>query len=275
MSIVTRFAPSPTGYLHLGHAYAAWAAWKWARRVGGILRLRLEDIDAGRCRPEYAAAIPEDLVWLGLDWDGDIRTQSAHLPEYRAALDRLAGRGLLYPCFCSRAEIARAQAAPHGAEAVYPGTCKRLDGGERDERIAAGAPYAMRLDVSRALKGGPKLRFFEEGVGWVAARPAALGDVVLARRDVPTSYHLCVVHDDAVQGVTHVIRGEDLRMATHIHVLLQFLLGVATPVYRFHRLITDEAGKRLAKRDQAASLRGMRAAGVSAAELRARLEAMA
>jgi glutamyl-Q tRNA(Asp) synthetase len=265
MSIVTRFAPSPTGYLHLGHAYAAWAAWNWARRAGGILRLRLEDIDGGRCRPEYAAAIPEDLAWLGLDWDGDIRTQSAHLPEYRAALDRLAGRGLLYPCFCSRAEIARAQGAPHGAEAVYPGTCRGLGDAEREDR----------MDVSRALEGGPKLRFFEDGSGWVAARPALLGDVVLARRDVPTSYHLCVVHDDAAQGITHVIRGEDLRMATHIHVLLQFLLGVATPAYRFHRLITDESGRRLAKRDQAASLRGMRAAGVSAAEIRARLEAMA
>jgi glutamyl-Q tRNA(Asp) synthetase len=275
MSIVTRFAPSPTGYLHLGHAYSAFRAWTWARQAGGILRLRLEDIDAGRCRPEYAAAIPEDLAWLGLDWDGDIRVQSAHLPEYRAALDRLAGRGLLYPCFCSRAEIARAQAAPHGAEAVYPGTCRGLGDAERAERMAAGAPYALRLDVSRALEGAGDLRFFEEGAGWVAARPELLGDVVLARRDVPTSYHLCVVHDDAMARISHVVRGEDLRMATHIHVLLQCLLGVETPAYRFHRLITDESGKRLAKRDQAATLRGMRAAGVSAAEIRARLEGMA
>ncbi len=275
MSLVTRFAPSPTGYLHLGHAYSAWTAWRWARRAGAAFRLRLEDIDAGRCRAEYAAAIPEDLAWLGLDWDGEIRRQSDHLPAYRAALDRLAGRGLLYPCFCSRAEILRAQAAPHGVEAVYPGTCKGLSADERVARMAAGAPYAMRLDCSRALAGAGDLRFFEEGAGWVAARPAMLGDVVLARRDAPTSYHLCVVHDDAVAQITHVVRGEDLRMATHVHVLLQYLLGVETPAYRFHKLITDETGKRLAKRDQAASLRGMRAAGVSAAGIRARLEAMA
>ncbi len=263
MSIVTRFAPSPTGFLHLGHAYSAALAHRRARAGGGRFLLRLEDIDEARCRPEFAAGALEDLAWLGLHWDGDVRVQSAQLPEYRQALARLAADGLLYPCFCSRADIARAQAAPHEAEAVYPGTCRALPAAERAARIAAGAPYALRLDAAAAVPRAADLRYYDEAAGWVTATPAALGDVILARRDIPTSYHLCVVHDDAAQGVTHVVRGEDLRAATSVHVLLQRLLGLPTPVYAFHPLLTGADGKRLAKRDQAATLRALRLAGRS------------
>jgi glutamyl-Q tRNA(Asp) synthetase len=258
MRITTRFAPSPTGYLHLGHAFSAWNSWVRA----DVFRLRLEDIDTMRCRPEYAAAIMEDLRWLGLEWDGEVRAQSAHLEEYQAALEVLRALGLLYPCFCTRAEIARAQAAPHGAEAVYPGTCRHLSAAARAERIDAGAAYALRLDMAAAVHQAGARRFFEEGKGWVEANPLPFGDVVLARKDTPTSYHLCVVHDDALQGITHVIRGEDLFEATHVHVLLQALLGLVTPVYAHHRLLRDAQGRRLAKRDFAATLRAMRAAGV-------------
>jgi glutamyl-Q tRNA(Asp) synthetase len=263
MSITTRFAPSPTGYLHLGHAFSAWNTWRRA----DVFLLRLEDIDATRCRPEFAAAILEDLRWLGLDWQGEVRVQSQHFAEYQGALDMLAGQGLLYPCFCSRADVARAQAAPHGAEPVYPGTCRQLSTAERAARMAAGAPYALRLDTGAACARVGARRFFEEGAGWGEARPELLGDVILARRDAPASYHLCVVHDDALQGVSHVIRGEDLRGATHIHVLLQALLGLPTPVYGHHRLLVDESGRRLAKRDGAASLRALRQAGVSARQI--------
>jgi glutamyl-Q tRNA(Asp) synthetase len=255
--MLTRFAPSPTGYLHLGHAYAAWQVW----RRGVPVVLRLEDIDQMRCRPAFVAGIFEDLGWLGFGWEGDVRVQSAHLPEYAAALGRLAARGVVYPCFCSRAEIARAQGAPHGGEAVYPGTCRGLGKVERAERVAAGAAYAVRLDVAAAAAQVGELEFFDEGVGWVTVRPKILGDVVLARKDVPTSYHLCVVHDDAAQGVDLVVRGEDLRPATHVHVLLQALLGWPTPAYAHHRLLTDVSGRRLAKRDGAVSLRALREAG--------------
>ena len=258
MNITTRFAPSPTGYLHLGHAFSAWNAWVRA----DVFRLRLEDIDTTRCRPEYAAAILEDLRWLGLEWDGDVRAQSAHFADYQAALEVLRGRGLLYPCFCTRAEIARAQAAPHGTEAVYPGTCRHLSAAARAEKIGAGAAYALRLDMAAAVRQAGARRFFEEGKGWIEARPLPFGDVVLARKETPTSYHLCVVHDDALQGISHVIRGEDLFEATHVHVLLQALLGLPTPVYAHHRLLRDAQGRRLAKRDFAATLRAMRAAGV-------------
>jgi glutamyl-Q tRNA(Asp) synthetase len=271
MSIITRFAPSPTGYLHLGHAYSAWLAWRRA----DIFRLRLEDIDTTRCRPEYAEAILEDLRWLGLDWDGEVRVQSQHFPEYARALGKLQQRGLLYPCFCSRAEIARAQSAPHGVEGRYPGTCRALSAQARAARIASGAPYALRLDMAAARRGAGALRFYEENTGWVEAAPEPLGDVVLARKDTPSSYHLCVVHDDALQGITHVIRGEDLREATHIHVLLQALLGLSTPIYAHHRLLTDATGKRLAKRDKAATLRDMRAAGTKPEEILRQFEALA
>ena len=268
MSIVTRFAPSPTGFLHLGHGLPALTAWRRARDAGGLFRLRLEDIDAGRCRPDYAAAILEDLRWLGLDWDGEVRVQSAHLPDYQAALDRLAALGLLYPCFCTRADIQRALGAPHGADAVYPGTCRHLPADQAAARVAAGQAYALRLNVAAALPAAP-LRFFEENAGWVTAAPARLGDVVLARKDSPASYHLCVVHDDALQGVTHVTRGADLAEATHIQVLLQHLLDLPTPVYAHHRLLLDETGRRLAKRDGAARLRALGCA----ATVRRQLEA--
>ena len=275
MPITTRFAPSPTGYLHLGHAFSALTAWRRARAAGGRFLLRLEDIDPGRCRPAFSAAILEDLAWLGLEWDGPVRVQSEHLGEYRAVLDALAARGLLYPCFCTRAEIVReverAVAAPHGPDGPrYPGTCRALSADERAGRLAAGVPFALRLDLARALAAvtGP-LVFEEEGEGEIACDPAAFGDVVLARKETPASYHLCVSHDDAAQGVTLVTRGIDLKPATHLHRLLQALMGWPAPPYAHHRLLTDAAGRRLAKRDRAATLRDLRARGVSAAEARA------
>ncbi|WP_298281348.1 tRNA glutamyl-Q(34) synthetase GluQRS [Acidocella sp.] len=269
MSIVSRFAPSPTGYLHEGHAFSAWMA----RARADWLWLRLEDIDATRCRPEFYPAILEDLAWLGIEWQGDVRVQSAHLAEYGAALAGLEARGLLYRCYCTRAEIAAAMSAPHGSGPVYPGTCRHLSPQSREKREALGAPFALRLDMGRALgEAGAGLRFFEEGQGWVAARPERFGDVVLARKEVMASYHLCVVHDDGAQGVTHVVRGEDLRDATHVHVLLQRLLGLETPLYAHHRLLTDATGRRLAKRDQAQTLRAMRAAGVRAETIIGRFE---
>lgn len=272
---VTRFAPSPTGYLHLGHAHSALAAWHRARAAGGRFLLRLEDIDTTRCRPEFTAAIPKDLHWLGLDWDGPVRVQSAHFAEYGAVLEGLRDRGLVYPCFCTRADIARelaaSAAAPHGPEGpVYPGTCRLLPAAERALRIVAGTPFALRLDMGAALAAATpeRLRFHDATAGWVAADPAAFGDVVLARKDVPASYHLCVTHDDALQGVTLVVRGRDLLAATHVHVLLQALMGWPTPDYAHHALLVDATGRRLAKRDRAATLRDLRAAGHSAAEVR-------
>jgi len=279
MEIVTRFAPSPTGPLHLGHAFAALRAWRRARQEGGRFLLRLEDIDPARCRAEFSAAILDDLAWLGLDWDGAVRVQSQHLVEYRAVLDGLAARGLVYPCFCTRAEIARevagSAAAPHGPDGVarYPGTCRCLPAAERAARLAAGAAHALRLDMARALAAvaGP-LTYEEEGEGPVPCDPARFGDVVLARKDAPASYHLCVTHDDALQGVTLVTRGADLKPATALHRLLQALLGWPAPRYAHHALLTDAAGRRLAKRDHALSLGELRAAGATPAGLRARLE---
>lgn len=274
-SIVTRFAPSPTGFLHLGHAMSALIAWRRAREAGGRFLLRLEDIDAARCRPDYAAAILEDLAWLGLDWDGAVRVQSAHMGEYRAALDALAARGLLYPCFCTRAAIAREIAAighaPHGADGpLYPGTCRRRSADERAARIARGEAYALRLDTAAAMAMTGPLAAEEEGEGIFWIDPATLfGDVVLARKDTPASYHLCVTHDDAVQGVTLVTRGLDLKPATHLHRLLQALMSWPVPRWRHHALLTGADGKRLAKRDAALALRALRAAGRSAAEVRA------
>ena len=272
--VVTRFAPSPTGHLHLGHAHSALVGWQAARRAGGRFLLRIEDIDRSRCRPEFAAAIREDLAWLGLDWDGPVRIQSEHLAEYRAALDRLARQGLLYPCFCTRAdikaEVARADAAPHGPEGpLYPGTCRALAPSEREARMAAGAPFALRLDVARAVaRVGPQ-SWQDEVAGTIATDPLSHGDVVLARKDAPTSYHLAVTVDDTLQGVTLVTRGEDLFAATHVHRLLQALLGLPTPRYRHHRLITDANGRRFAKRDRAMTLRRLRETGCSPAEARA------
>lgn len=270
MTETTRFAPSPTGYLHLGHACSALLGWRRARSVGGRFLLRLEDIDGGRCRPEYAGAIEEDLAWLGLDWDGVVRVQSCHMAEYQAVLDQLAARGLLYPCFCTRADIARAATAPHAGEGeiLYPGTCRALGVDERAARIAVGTPYALRLDLRRALAGVPPLAFEEESEGLIACRPDQFGDVVLARKDTPTSYHLCVTHDDALQGVTLVTRGSDLKPATHLHRLLQTLMGWPAPRYAHHPLLTDASGRRLAKRDRATTLRDLRARGVTPAQAR-------
>jgi glutamyl-Q tRNA(Asp) synthetase len=269
--IVTRFAPSPTGYLHLGHVRSAWEGWQAAREAGGRFLVRIEDIDRTRCRGEYDATILEDLAWLGLTWDGEVRRQSEHFDDYRRALARLDGAALLYPCFCTRrtiqAEIARAGGAPQGeAGPVYPGTCKRLSPGERAERLAAGADYALRLDAGRAIIRAGRLEW-QEDERTVAAVPETLGDVVLARKDVPVSYHLAVTVDDALQGVTLVTRGNDLFTATHIHRLLQALLGLPTPVYRHHVLLTDASGRRLAKRDQAMTVRDMREAGFLPADI--------
>lgn len=274
-TIVTRFAPSPTGHLHLGHAHSALFAWRLAREAGGRFLLRIEDIDPARCRPDFTAAILEDLAWLGLDWDGEVRVQSAHLPEYRGTLDALAARGLLYPCFCTRAEIAREIAASAGAPQgpdgpLYPGTCRRLPAEERAARLARGEPHALRLDMAAALAALPGPLAFEERGTRRTCDPAQFGDAVLARKDVPASYHLCVTHDDAAQGVTLVTRGEDLLPATHLHRLLQELMGWPAPRYAHHGLLTDAAGKRLAKRDRAATLREMWAAGVTPAEVRRR-----
>lgn len=275
-TVVTRFAPSPTGFLHLGHAMSALFAWRIARAAGGRFLLRLEDIDRSRCRPEYAEAILEDLAWLGLDWDGAVRVQSEHFDEYRIVLDRLAARGLLYPCFCTRAEIAREVSAignaPHGIDGpLYPGTCRALDEGTRARRIASGEPYALRLDMARALAAVPSPLFAEEeGEPPFAIDPAPLfGDVVLARKDTPASYHLCVTHDDAVQGVTLVTRAVDLKPAIHLHRLLQALMGWPVPRWRHHPLLTGPDGRRFAKRDRALTLRALRAAGRSPAEVRA------
>jgi glutamyl-Q tRNA(Asp) synthetase len=280
--ITTRFAPSPTGYLHLGHAFSAFNGWKRAREAGGRFLLRLEDIDPARCRPEFADGIQEDLAWLGIQWDGAVRVQSRHLADYQAVLDRLADEGLLYPCFCTRSDVMRelsaSAAAPHAPDGapLYPGTCRRLSPAERSHRIGAGERFALRLDMQSALRLG--LWYEEIGEGRIPCRPEAFGDVVLARKDAPASYHLCVTHDDARQGVTLVTRGEDLRPSTDLHRLLQALMGWPVPVYAHHRLITDDQGKRLAKRDRAVTLRDMRDRGVSPRDVidrLAKLEAFA
>jgi len=268
--IVTRFAPSPTGPLHLGHAYAALFAWRRARGGGGRFLLRIEDIDKGRCREAFVAGIVEDLIWLGLDWDGDVRRQSGHLADYRAALDRLAEQDVIYPCFCTRSDIAGAASAPHGSEGpLYPGTCRSLSARERRARIAAGRAYALRLDVERALGRTGPLAWSDEARGTVAAEPRLLGDVVLARKDTPSSYHLAVTVDDAIQGVTLVTRASDLMAATHIHRLLQALLGLPVPRWHHHPLMTGADGRRFAKRDRAVTLSDLRAAGATPEEVRA------
>jgi glutamyl-Q tRNA(Asp) synthetase len=272
--IVTRFAPSPTGYLHLGHAASALTGWLAAKRDGGRFILRIEDIDTSRCRPEYEAAIHEDLAWLGLDWERPVRRQSEHMPDYAAALERLRELGVLYPCFCTRqaiaAEIAAATNAPHGPDGpLYPGTCRRLTTAERVARMDGGQPYALRLDTAAAAELTGPLTWQEEGRGSVAVELGILGDAVLARKDVATSYHLAVTVDDALQGVTLVTRGEDLFQATHLHRLLQALLGLAVPSYKHHILLTNADGRRLAKRDGALTLRALRLAGRTPDEVRA------
>lgn len=264
---VTRFAPSPTGLLHLGHAYSAMLAHDAARAAGGRFILRIEDIDTGRSREEFVDAIESDLAWLGLDWERPVRRQSAHLADYRAALDRLEALGLLYPCFLSRKELDATLSAPHfqamqGPEGpVVVDADRLLPEAERAARMAAGEPYALRLRMRAALERAGPLVWEDAGHGVQMADPGAFGDVVLARKDTPTSYHLAVTVDDALQGVTLVVRGEDLFQATHVHRLLQALLGLPTPHYRHHRLLTDASGRRFAKRDRAPTLQALRAAG--------------
>ena len=274
--LVTRFAPSPTGYLHLGHAFSALMAWRLARDAGGRFLLRIEDIDIRRCKRPFETAILEDLAWLGIDWDGEVRRQSDHFADYGAALDRLQAMGVIYPCFCTRADIAReiaaAQSAPHGPDGpLYPGICRALTPAERRARQMEGREFALRLDWAKAARIAGPYRFCEDGRGWIDGEPDLHGDVVLARKDTPTSYHLAVTVDDHLQAVTLVSRGEDLLPATHVHGLLQKLLGYETPRYAHHRLLTDEHGRRFAKRDQALTLRSLRESGASAAEVRRRV----
>ncbi len=264
MTLVTRFAPSPTGLLHLGSVRVAAVARARARAAGGRFLLRIEDIDQARCRREFAAAIEDDLRWLGLHWDGAVRVQSRHVGEYQAALDSLRNRRLVYPCFCSRADIARAVTAPHGAEDIYPGTCRALAPAAAARRMAEGAPHAWRLDLARAMPAAP-LFVNDEEQGRLRCDPSSFGDVVLGRRDAPASYHLAATHDDAVQGVTLVQRGEDLRPAAHLHRLLQHLMGWAAPRYAHVPLKLGADGRRLAKRDRAATIRALREGGVEPA----------
>ncbi|MFB9268944.1 tRNA glutamyl-Q(34) synthetase GluQRS [Bradyrhizobium erythrophlei] len=283
MPPVFRFAPSPNGYLHLGHAYSALLNFDLAQQSGGRFLLRIEDIDGTRCRPEFEAAIYEDLAWLGIAWETPVRRQSEHFAAYREAIDRLQADGLIYPSFESRAEIARLVAEreargawprdPDGAP-LYPGTAKSLTEDERGRLMEQGAPYALRLDMAAACARAGDLHWREQGegpageTGDVAARPQAWGNVILARKETPTSYHLSVVIDDALQGVTEVVRGTDLFWSTSVHRLLQDLLGLPAPAYRHHRLIPDDAGNKLSKSTRATGLRELRAAGASPADIR-------
>src|ERR1700761_1959075 len=259
----TRSAPSPTGLLHLGHAFAAITA----EKAGDRFLLRIEDIDTSRLREEFVDAIYEDLHWLGLRWEEPVLRQSTRGDDYRAALDVLEAKGLLYPCFCTRKEIAdeiaRASEAPHGPDGpIYPGTCRHLTSADRDERTARGDVYALRLDAAKAAALAGPQTFVEQGETR-AARPLLFGDVVLARKDMPAAYHLAVVVDDAHQGVTLVTRGDDLLPAVHIQRVLQAVLDLPEPAYAHHRLILDENGRKFSKRDGAVTLRSLRAEGLT------------
>jgi glutamyl-Q tRNA(Asp) synthetase len=280
---VFRFAPSPNGYLHLGHAFSALLNSDLARQSGGRLLLRIEDIDVTRCRPEFEAAIYEDLAWLGIAWETPVRRQLEHLADYRKALEKLSAQGLVYPSFETRAEIAKLVAQreasgrwprdPDGAP-LYPGTAKRLSPGARAGLLESDAPYALRLDMAAACARTGSLGWAERGegpdgeAGAVSARPEAWGDVILARKETPTSYHLSVVVDDALQGVTEVVRGHDLFWSTSVHRLLQQLLDLPEPAYRHHRLILDAEGRKLSKSTEATGLRELRAAGATPAGIR-------
>jgi glutamyl-Q tRNA(Asp) synthetase len=278
---ILRFAPSPNGYLHLGHAYSALLNHDMARDLGGRLLLRIEDIDVSRCRPEYEAAIYQDLEWLGISWDESVRRQSKQFEDYKAALAELEAQGLIYPSFESRSEIAALVAArnrqgrwPRDPDGVplYPGHARKLPAAERRRR--AGEPYALRLAMDAAVARAGVLTWTETGkgpqgqTGLVTAAPHMWGDVVLARKEMPASYHLAVTVDDALQGVTDVVRGQDLFWATGIHRLLQVLLGLPEPVYHHHKLILDADGRKLSKSTQATSLRELRAAGATAVDVR-------
>jgi glutamyl-Q tRNA(Asp) synthetase len=281
VGFVTRFAPSPTGRLHRGHAFAALTAWRAAREVGGRFLLRIEDIDPIRCKPAFEDAIVEDLAWLGLAWDGPVRRQSEHLPDYATVIDDLNRRGLLYRCFRTRKEILDAIGdAPHGpVEAARPGP---HPADEEATLLAQGRAFAWRLSLDRAREALGEaawraLAFVEGGLGpngehgLIRARPETAGDVVLARKDAGAAYHVAVTHDDALQGVTHVVRGEDLFEATHVQVLIQTLMGWPTPAYRHHRLLVGPDGRRYAKRDRSVTLAELRAGGLDAGTLRAEL----
>ncbi len=276
MAYATRFAPSPTGLLHLGNAFSALFGHDRARAAGGAFCLRIEDIDRGRCRAEFDAAVVTDLAWLGIAWDGPVLRQSERLPVYAAAIDRLRAMGLEYPCFCTRADIAAATIAPHadGAAPVYPGTCRRLSAAERARRMAV-EPFAWRLDVAAALARTGPLDWHDALAGWVRADPLAGGDIVVARKDVGASYHLAVVVDDSEQGVTEVVRGADLFAATHVQRLLQALLGLPVPSWCHHPLVRGPDGARLAKRHGAPTLAALRAGGADPAAVRAELRALA
>ncbi|MFY8095652.1 MAG: tRNA glutamyl-Q(34) synthetase GluQRS [Niveispirillum sp.] len=280
-TVITRFAPSPTGFLHLGHVHSCLFAVNAAKAANGRFLLRIEDIDPSRCRPDYEVMLKEDLAWLGFGWEEPVRRQSDHMEDYAAALDRLAALGVTYPCFCSRKEIAdeiaRAGNAPHlvamGPEGpLYPGVCRHLSRDVAAARTAAGEPHAIRLDVAKAaILTGP-LSWHDRARGTIVADTGLLGDIVLARRDVWTSYHLSVTVDDAIQGVTLVTRGEDLFHATHVHRLLQALLSLPAPDYHHHGLLRNDRGERLSKRDGATGIRSLRAQGVSAADILRRAE---
>jgi glutamyl-Q tRNA(Asp) synthetase len=280
---VFRFAPSPNGYLHLGHAYSALLNFDLARQTGGRFLLRIEDIDPTRCKPEFETAIYQDLDWLGIAWEEPVRRQSRHLADYRDTIEKLSARRLLYPSFESRAEIARLVEQreanggwPRDPDGVplYPGTAKLLSGEQRARLLQSGAPFALRLDMAAACATVGDLDWIERGegpegeTGMVAARPEAWGDVLLARRETPTSYHLSVVLDDALQGVTEVVRGRDLFWSTSVHRLLQALLGLPQPAYRHHRLVLDSTGHKLSKSTGSTGLRELRAEGASAADVR-------
>ncbi|MCA9051063.1 MAG: tRNA glutamyl-Q(34) synthetase GluQRS [Planctomycetaceae bacterium] len=275
--VVTRFAPSPTGRLHAGHAYSALAAYRAATDVGGRFLLRIEDIDFTRCRPEFETALLEDLRWLGLHWEEPVRRQSEHLAEYQQVICSLRNRSLLYPCFCTRRdiqqEIEAAGGAPQGEEGpLYPGTCRDLSVTERERRMQRGDEFALRLNLQQALESvGRPLTWHDQRCGPQTAQPELFGDVVLARKDIGCSYHIAAVVDDALQGINLVVRGEDLFHATHLHRLLQALLNLPTPQYHHHRLIADESGQRLAKRRDSESLQSLRAQGMTPDELMSRL----
>ncbi|HYC94296.1 MAG TPA: tRNA glutamyl-Q(34) synthetase GluQRS, partial [Sphingomicrobium sp.] len=266
---VTRFAPSPSGRLHLGHAFSAVLGHAHAKSSGGKFRLRIEDLDAGRCRPAFVAGIFEDLEWLGLAHDGDALVQSERAAAYGQALEQLKERGLVYACYCTRAEIAQSLTAPHGdAGSLYPGTCRPLP--DDPERRAA-TPHCWRLDSAKALTLAGLPHWTEEGGAQFQSKPADFGDAILARKDAPSSYHLSCVVDDAASGVTLVVRGEDLRPSTPTQRLLQILLGLPEPAYLHHPLVTHEDGRRLAKRDRAPTLEAMRENGVDGRALAAEL----
>jgi glutamyl-Q tRNA(Asp) synthetase len=268
---VTRFAPSPTGLIHLGNAFSALTAWQRARDRGGRFVLRIEDIDQTRCRPAFATALIDDLRWLGIDWDGPVLRQSERLGVYTEAIERLRAMGLEYPCFCSRADIAAAASAPHGPHGVvYPGTCRHLPEAERARRMAR-EPFAWRLDVAAAVAQTGPLTWHDAEAGCITATPLDGGDIVVGRKEIGVAYHLAVVIDDAAQGVTEVVRGADLFDATHVQRLLQALLGLPEPGYFHHRLIMGDDGQRLAKRHRAATIAAMQEAGADAAAIRASL----